>query len=181
MKKRTIKSTTIISITTLVVVFVAAIGLILAGNYQKNHQLPKSVPIPAANAEVSSKLINTLQIDKPYLIDSTDALKQQLKLSAVTGFDPNNQVLAGVMLSAKPNVGYEVVIESTATMANQVLINYRVIQPDSTLTPSSVAAYPKAFTILNRTDLPNLSPIDFVFTNLTDGATQTISKVLGAQ
>jgi hypothetical protein len=181
MKKRITKSSTTISIATLVVVFVAAIGLILAGNYQKNHQLPKSVPIPATNVEVSSKLINPLQIDKPYLIDSAAALKQQLKLSAITGFDPENQVLAGVVLSGKPNVGYKVAIESTATLANQVLINYRVVQPENTLTPSSVAAYPQTFAIINRTDLPNLSPVNFVFTNLTDGATQTISKVLGAQ
>ena len=181
MKKPITKSTATISIATLVVVFVVALGLILANNYKHNQALPKSTPITNAEITVANRLTNAVTIDRPYLIDSIDSLKQQLKISALTGFDPTNQVLAGVVLTGKPNAGYGVVIDSTATLNNQVLINYRVVHPEEGKSYASVITYPKLFITFNRTDLPNFSPVNFVFTNVTDGATQTISKVLGAQ
>lgn len=175
------KSAATISIATLAVVFVTAIGLILINNYHKNQSLPKGTLIANTEVTVSARLTDSANIDKPYLIDSAASLKQQLKISSLTGFNPEDQVLAGVVLAGKPNAGYGVAIDSTATLNNQVLINYRVVQPEEDKSYSSVITYPKLFVALNRSDLPNLSPINFVFTNLTDGATQTIAKKLGAQ
>ena len=175
------KSTAIISIATLVVVFVAAIGLILFNNYRRNQSIPISTPIINAEVAVSARLTNPATIDKPYLIDSAAGLKQQLKLSTLIGFNPDNQVLVGVVLAGQPTAGYSVVIDSTATRNNQVLINYRVTQPEEGQSHASIITYPQLFIALNRTDLPNFVPVHFVFTNLTDGATQTISKALGAE
>jgi len=180
MKKATTKTTTI-SIATLVVVFAVAIALILVGNYQRNHSLAKSVPITNSEIAVSSRLTNSATIDKLYVIDSADSLKQELKLTSLNGFDPATQVLVGVVLTSKPNSGYSIALDSTATLNNKVLINYRANQPAEGASYTRGTTYPKLFITLNRTDLPNFSPVNFVFANLTDGATQTVPKILGAQ
>jgi hypothetical protein len=180
MKKQMTKSTAIISIATLAVVFVVAIGLILAGNYRKNQSQPKGTPIIASEVTLAAGS-NSQDIDKPYVVDSAADLKTQFKLSSVKDFDPANQVLAGVILAAKPNGGYGVTVDRVASFNNQVLIDYQVTQPEEGLAYTDALVYPRFFITLNRTDLPNFSPVNFVFTNLTDGATQTISKKLGAQ
>jgi len=179
MLRKSITSTAIISIATVLVVFVVAIGLILANNYRKNNLLPKSVPIPATEVEVSPQLTNLLNIDKPYVIESAASLKQQLKLSGIGGFDPVNQVLAGVVLAG--NTGYAgVTLDSTATLNNQVLINYRVVTPEAGTHVTGAPPH-QLFIAIDRTVIPNFSSVSFVFTNMTAGATQTISKSLGGQ
>ncbi|MBN2585449.1 hypothetical protein JXA59_02270 [Patescibacteria group bacterium] len=175
MKKPITKSTATISIATLVVVFVVAIGLILASNYRKNNAAPKSVPIHATTIEVNSRLTNSQNIDKPYLIDSATGLKQELKLNSLTGFDPISQVLAGVVTAGNSGV----TLDSTATINNQVLINYRTETPEAGQTPTELPH--QLFVTFDRVVLPNFSSVSFVFTNLTAGATQTISKSLGAE
>lgn len=179
MKKRITKATATISIATLVVVFVVAIGGILLSNYLKNQQLPKTIPIHSQAIQLANRLTNSATIDKPYLIDSAASLKQTLKLTSLAGFSPAEQVLVGVVVAGKPNAGYTVSLDKTSVRDNLVYIDYRINQPEAGKQYASVITYPKLFSTFNRTDLPNFNSVNFVFTNLTDGATQTITKQLG--
>lgn len=175
MKKKSASSATIISIATVVVVFMVGGGLILVNNYLKNKQLPPAIPVATQTIEVTSRLTNPGGIDKVYLIDSAANLKQAIKLSSITGFDPTNQLLLGVVAAAKPNAGYSITLEQTTTQNNLVKVDYKISPPEPDQAYAEVISYPKMFLVINRTDLPAYSPLNFAFTNLTEGATQTIA------
>ena len=181
MPRKSITSTAIISIATVLVVFVVAIGLILINNYQKNKNTPPASPLASQLIEVKARLTNPSGIDHPYVIDSASALKQDLKISTLKGFDPQTQVLVGLTTTAKSNTGYGAALEKTTSQNNRVNIDYKITQPDPDQVYADVITYPQLWVTIDRTDLPAYSPLNFVFTNLTDGATQTIAKELGVQ
>lgn len=149
--------------------------MILISNYLKNKQAPLAIPIASQTVEVANRLTNSGGIDKVYLIDSSPGLRQALKISTIIGFDPAAQVLLGVVTAAKPNAGYGIALEATTVRDNSVNIDYRVVPPEEGKMYAEVISYPKIFLAINRVDLPVFSPLNFVFTNLTEGATQTIT------